>query len=369
MVNARERLLETFRFGNPDRPFRWECVAYWGEAIERWKGEGLVGHPDQYFEMDKQVSFLGFHSETNVQAGFTGTPYVPPLEAKVLSEDEKTRVVRDSNGIVRRELKTSVSMPQWLEYPVKNREDFEALKERLDPDDPRRYPEGWEKAGAKYTDRDYPISMPVCGFFGHLRNLVGPTRVSYFMYREPALIRHILKHWSYFDATVIGRVKDQIDLDCVLFWEDMCYRNGPLISPRLFEKFLLPCYRRVSSRARRLGIDTVCVDTDGNVEALLPLFVQGGVNAMVPFEVQAGNDILEIRRRYPRLVIYGGLNKLALTRDRARIDAELTKVGPMLEAGGYIPSLDHAAPPDIPFENFRYYIERIRKIEDRYASA
>lgn len=367
-MDARERLLETFRFGSPDRPFRWECVAYWGETIERWKMEGLVGHPDRYFEMDRQISPLQFHSEIKVQTGFTNTPYVPPIEAKVLSEDATTRVVRDSNGIVRRELKTGVSMPQWLEYPVKNRDDFEALKERLDPNDPRRYPQDLESARARYSSRDYPISMPVCGFFGHLRNLLGPTKVSYFMYREPALVRHILKHWCYFDETVVGRVRDQIDLDYVMCWEDMCYRNGPLISPRLFERFLLPCYRRLSSHLRRLGIDAVCVDTDGNVEALLPLFVQGGVNAMIPFEVQAGNDILEIRRRFPRLVIFGGLNKLALARGRREIDAELEKVAPMLEAGGYIPSLDHAAPPDIPFQNFRYYIQRIRKIEDRFAS-
>jgi hypothetical protein len=34
----------------------------------------------------------------------------------------------------------------------------------------------------------------------------------------------------------------------------------------------------------------------------------------------------------------------------------------MLETGGYIPTLDHEAPPDIPFEHFRYYRELVRKV-------
>jgi uroporphyrinogen decarboxylase len=90
---------------------------------------------------------------------------------------------------------------------------------------------------------------------------------------------------------------------------------------------------------------------------------------MVPFEVQAGNDIVKIREENPKLWMLGGLNKKALTRDKAMIDKELEKVPTMLEFGGYVPSLDHAAPPDIPLENFAYYIEKVREIEARYSHA
>jgi uroporphyrinogen decarboxylase len=370
-LNGRERLLETFEFGTPDRPFRWECVAFWGETVERWGNEGLVGDPNQYFEMDEQISFLGFHSKIPVHVGFTGTPYIPGFETEVLSEDETSRTIRDANGIVRREFKkgAGVSMPQWLEYPVKGREDWEALVTRLDPDEPRRFPPDWDQTRAKFEDRDYPISMGICGFFGHLRNLMGPEKVPLFMYREPALVRDILDQWTDYNRVMLGKVKEQIDPDYVIVWEDMCFKTGPLISPALFRKFLLPCYQSLTSHARKLGIENLAVDTDGNVDALLPLFIEGGINGMVPFEVLAGNDIVKIREDYPDLVMIGGLSKLALTRGTKEIDAELeSKVPFMLEQGGYIPSLDHAAPPDIPFENFSYYIKRIREMESRYSS-
>ncbi len=37
------------------------------------------------------------------------------------------------------------------------------------------------------------------------------------------------------------------------------------------------------------------------------------------------------------------------------------KVGFLIEDGGYFPSVDHSVPPDVPFENFMYYMEVLRK--------
>jgi uroporphyrinogen decarboxylase len=372
IMNGRERILESFKFRDPDRPFRWECVAFWRETKERWEKEGLKEDPNIYFEFDKQISFLGFNAEIPVNAGFTSNPYVPALETVVVSEDETQRVIRDGNGILRREFKqgAGVSMPQWLEYPVKKTEDYEDLKNRLDPLDPRRFPPDWNEYRERFEDRDFPISMGICGFFGHLRNLVGPEKVSIFMYREPDFIREALDHWTNFNKVIVGKVKEQIDPDYMIVWEDMCFKTGPLVSPSLFEEFLLPCYKDLCSHLKGIGIENIAVDTDGNVDALLPLFIEGGINGMVPFEVLAGNDILKIREENPKLWMLGGLNKKALTRDKALIDRELdSKVPQMLESGGYVPSLDHAAPPDIPLENFAYYIKRVREIEARYSRA
>lgn len=50
----------------------------------------------------------------------------------------------------------------------------------------------------------------------------------------------------------------------VTFWEDRCYRNGPLISPALFREFMLPRYKRLTSALRDAGIPLMLVDTDGN---------------------------------------------------------------------------------------------------------
>jgi len=44
------------------------------------------------------------------------------------------------------------------------------------------------------------------------------------------------------------------------------------------------------------------------------------------------------------------------------IDRELERLSPLIEEGGYTPSVDHAVPVDAPFQNYKYYIERLKKV-------
>ncbi|HON01116.1 MAG TPA: hypothetical protein PLM33_12780, partial [Acidobacteriota bacterium] len=53
-----------------------------------------------------------------------------------------------------------------------------------------------------------------------------------------------------------------------------------------------------------------------------------------------------------------GIDKRELARDHHAIQVELeAKIPPMLDQGGYIPTLDHTVPPDVPYDNFLYYLE------------
>jgi uroporphyrinogen decarboxylase len=146
----------------------------------------------------------------------------------------------------------------------------------------------------------------------------------------------------------------------------MCFKNGPLIGPGLFREFLLPRYRRLTSALRDAGVDLIMVDSDGDVRQLVPLWLEGGVTLIFPWETQMGLDIIEVRRRYPTLQMVGGLNKAVLARDRAAMDRELEKVPFMLESGRYLPAVDHFVPPDVSWDNYRYFYERLRELIWRY---
>jgi uroporphyrinogen-III decarboxylase len=43
-------------------------------------------------------------------------------------------------------------------------------------------------------------------------------------------------------------------------------------------------------------------------------------------------------------------------------------VPPMLEKGGYIPAIDHAVPPDVPLENWRYFMDMVRELGESFCS-
>ena len=260
------------------------------------------------------------------------------------------------------------SMPQFLEYPVTSLEDWRALMPRLNPDDPGRFAQDWNKVSAFYADRNFPVGLTICGAFGHPRNLLGVEALCIAYYDQPALIHEMMEHWVDFYCHLIDRIWKDVQFDFLLIWEDMAYKNGPLISPSLVLTFMLPYYRQLIAHTRNVGCDIIIVDSDGDVKLLVPVFLEAGVNAMLPFEVQSGMAVREFRKLYGNnLAIIGGLDKRVLPLGSDAIDQELKlRMLPLLADGGYIPCLDHTAPPNVSLQNFALYIQRVRTLAQAY---
>jgi len=199
--------------------------------------------------------------------------------------------------------------------------------------------------------------------FGFCRELLGPERLLYTFYDEPAMIHDMMEVSTELCLGVLDRATRMGAITAVYFWEDMSYKNGPLISPAMFRQFMAPRYKRITELARSRGIEVIFVDSDGDVSALIPLWLEAGVNGVFPMEVAAGMDVVALRRQYGRnLLMTGGIDKRALARGAAAIDAELARVVPVALEGGYIPHIDHAIPHDVPYENFRYYWRRKKQM-------
>ncbi len=373
-MTSREVFLETCLFRNPTRAYRWECIGIWEETYEKWKKQGYSAGPKfadflNYFGMDWHVGFMNFQEETGLYTGFANTPFFPGFRRRVLRKEGKTRIVRTSTGVVQRELVnlTESSMPQFLSFPVETRKDWESIKPRLDPFSKGRYPSDWSALLRRYERRDFVLGMPMIGAFGLLRNLMGPENALISFYDDPGLVAAIMAHWEWMNKGFISAVSEHLTLDYILLWEDMCFRSGPLISPDLFRRFMLPHYQEVIAHAKGRGIPVAAVDTDGRCSALIPLFLEGGVNLLFPLEVQSGMDVREVRKAHgSRLALLGGLDKRALAVGKEAIADEVnSKLPPLLEEGGYIPALDHSAPPDISLDNFGYFLDTVRAISDR----
>jgi hypothetical protein len=171
-----------------------------------------------------------------------------------------------------------------------------------------------------------------------------------------------MEHMTDIYLTVFAQVVAAVQVDVIHIWEDMCGRQGPLISPRHWEEFMGPCYRRIREFARAHGIRLISVDTDGQPELIIPPMMANGVNYLLPFEVAAGCDVNGLRCRYPGLAMMGGIDKRALAQDRAAIDRELERVRPAVGSGRYIPELDHLVPDDVSWDNYCYYARRLKEL-------
>ena len=203
-------------------------------------------------------------------------------------------------------------------------------------------------------------------FYGQLRMWMGTEKACTVFYDDPTWAHEMLDFIADFVIATLQRALDDIEADYFIWFEDYAYNAGPLVSPRIFKEFLLPRYRRVNDFLRRHGIDVIFQDSDGNPSVLFPLMLEAGINGTWPLEAAAGMDPVAVRKQYGHdLLLWGGIDKRALTKDKKAIEEELYyKLPPLLEDGGYIPTLDHLAPPDISYENWLYYLELKRKIAE-----
>jgi uroporphyrinogen decarboxylase len=183
------------------------------------------------------------------------------------------------------------------------------------------------------------------------------------MNRDPGLIADIMEFCARFQTEVLEKALREVEADWALLNEDMAYKKGPMISPRTFREYMSGPYKEICDFFREHGVDIVVVDSDGNPELLIPVWLEAGIRGVTPCEIAASVDPVKLREDYPRLIIMGGVDKRELTKDKPAIEREvLSKVPLLIKTGGYFPGIDHGVPPDIPLDNFKYFLNFTRKL-------
>ena len=343
--------------GKPvDRPPFWLFWSPWGRAWQRWEREGKPP------EITDHRSFMKPDALPHTVPVNCGP--CPRFEREILEEDEDYVTFTDTWGILRRDYKHGESMSAFLKFPVANRDDWERYKtERLDPHHPDRLAGPWREQCEQWMANECPIQLgnyPDVTFYGGVRWLLGDEECLVAFYDDPELVHDIMDHLADLYLTVFAAVVEHVRVDVIHIWEDMCGRQGPLISPAHWREFMGPCYRRIKQFAQERDIPIISVDTDGKPDDIVPPMMEAGVNYLWPMEVAAGCDVNDYRRRFPGLALMGGIDKRALAQDPDAIDAELARIWPAVLQGRYIPELDHLVPDDVSWGNYRHYAQALR---------
>ena len=382
-ISPKERFLGICRFEKSGDLYYSD--EFQDETPDQWVKQGApeqildAGFCDDYFKFTRRG-----HSLVEIKSGLAALernidfghgvvvrsgwlPLIPNFEPRIIEDDERTITYFNRIGQTARAWKAKrYGMPMYLDWPVKDRASWEEYKKRLDPNTPERWPADWD-AYVKDKNKlgeEYPIQLDVVGFIMSIREMVGTERMLYMFYDDPGLIEDMMEQILYFQTEIIKRVIKDIRPDCLFLGEDMAWRGGPLISPDMVRKFMMPRYKKMTDLLHKSGTDIIYMDSDGNVNKLIPLWLESGINYVWPLEVAAGNDAVAIRKKYGKDLIIGGtIDKRALAKDKKAIREEvMSKVPFLLEQGGYFPSVDHLVPPDVTFENYCYYINLMREV-------
>ena len=334
-------------------------------CLERWKEQGMPQDvpKEELFDYDPP----GHHSIGEL--GWCEAAFAPGFEKKILEERGDHEIVQDRAGrsVLCFKGRRSGFMPEYLDHAVSGKRTWEEnVKWRLDPATESRYADIEERMAAARHEaaRGLMISQRLIGGYMYLRSLIGPADLLYMFYDNPALIHDCMQTWLDLADAVIARHQQYVTLDELFLAEDICYNNGPLISPDMMRTFLFPYYKQLITNVRARQIDRtrhmyLQIDTDGYANPTIPLYRELGMDVMSPFEVAAGCDVVAIGREYPDLALFGGIDKRVLAQSNAAIDREVERILPVMRArGGYIPTSDHGVPEEVPYKNYLHYRKR-----------
>lgn len=387
-MNNRERVQAILHYQDYDR-LPIVHFGYWHETLLKWAAEGHItqeeaeswadGNPTDATIAEK----LGF--DFNWYTCFApDTRLRPAFERQVVAEfPDGSRHVRDEEGVVVLEKDDAGSIPKEIEHLLKDRTSWESLYlPKLQFEMTRithayvnadremvRFDQGGE-AYLKAGQWENPYGFHAGSLFGVIRNWLGIVGLSYLMVDDPKLFDEIIETTADLCVTctevtlaTLCQNGEPAPFDFGHFWEDISFKSGPLISPRVFRKKVGAHYRRITDLLARYGIDIVSLDSDGKVDQLIPVWLDNGVNTMFPIEVGTwGSSIGPWREEYGReLRGVGGMNKVVFSRDRAAVDAEIERLKPLVALGGYIPCPDHRLAPDAKWENVQAYCDKMRE--------
>lgn len=369
-MGLREDTLAILRYQNY-RQFPIVHFGFWDETITCWRQEKHIPTDldEQLYDngpLDQSVAgLLGFDFNWSPSvSGHIGL--MPALETKVLEVLDNGQVKSmDGNGAIVLTKPGIVSIPTEIGHLLTDRGSWEAyFLPRLRMSE-KRIPEETLAALQTTEGRTRPVGLHCGSLFGTIRNWLGLEGSAYLLIDDEDLFDEIIDTYAELQLTVVRTLLERgAKPDYGHFWEDICCKSGPLISPAAFAEKVGPWYRRFTDLLAAYGVDLVSLDCDGVIDKLLPIWLDNGVNTMFPIEVGVWDaSIGPWRSQYGKsLRGVGGMNKNVFAQDYAAIDREIERLLPLVDLGGYIPCPDHRIPPSAKWENVQYYCDRLRTV-------
>ncbi len=358
-MNNRELFNAIMHYGDFDRMpvFHWSV---WQETYKRWKKEGIPDVPGQAHDITV-TDFLGakpIHACAPVDVSL-----FPPFQEETMEETDEHRIFRQGDGVIAQHWKNKSGIPHFIDFTLKGpdwEKGWAEYKKRLQPD-LKRIPKNFDEQIEKASKADVPVFASTGSMIGWIRNWVGVEGLAYLAYDNRDLLREMVDTITDLVLWGLDQVLPKMKVDLGWGWEDICFRTGPLLSPDIFHEVVTPNYRRIADKLLQHGCDLYLVDCDGFIEPLMPFWLEGGVNVMFPLEIGVWNaDPVRLRKKFGKeLKIFGGINKVEITKGRAAIDAEIERRIPLMKEGGFVPLPDHGIIPETSLEDYMYYLKRL----------
>ena len=316
-MNNRERTMNILHFKAADR-LPAVHFGYWKELLVEWAEAGKISKELAAAVRDGNAAdreldqIIGWDFDWATTKGSKNGLF-PPFERKVLETfPDGTQRVQTGSGVIERVKPGIVSIPSEDDYLLKDREAFETLflpKMQFTPD---RVDYKYYETFNETRPQDIPVGIGAGSVLGRIRDMTTVMGMSYLLYDEDEeLFADIVDAFAEMQYKCIEAVlKTGAKFDFAHYWEDICFKSGPLLSPEKFDELTAKHYKKRNDLFHSYGIDVISLDCDGVTEKLLPTWVENGVNTMFPIEIGVWGDQFEpARKKFGQRVLgVGGMD-------------------------------------------------------------
>ena len=347
-MTSRERITRALRREPIDRVPLAE-VSIWPETVQRWRQEGMPEDADPLDYLDMEMRFVS--SDCSLLR-----PH------RVLEDHEEWRISESSFGVIQKEWKSKTGVPEPLEYPVRDWESWEAVKDEV-----QAKPERVADSAKESADRYHKHGRFVC-FWGsepayYCNRLMGFENFALAWIEAPDLLTNIMDTYlqQWFDMYEIAEAQG-VDADAMWTSGDLGFRNGPLMSPRHYVELVKPQHKKMCDFFRAKG-KPVIWHCCGDARTFVPHLGDEGIVALNPLEARAGNDVRELAPLYGEDVVFiGNIPAEILSGTKEQIEEEIASKVPVAKKNsGYMFSSDHSVPHTVSLENYTFAIEMAKK--------
>lgn len=350
-MTGRQRFNNQMHYRPVDRCFNME-FGYWNENFEKWdefKKNNITNNKeaDIFFNFDEIKEITG------------SVWMLPPFEdGKVISETADKKIIINADGLIAEIPKDEHgTIPHYIKPSVVTPDDWKECKKRFSREDPARKIDIEKYKTMHPEDRTYPLGVNCGSMIGRIRDMLTFEGLAYAIYDYPDMLEDMVETACLLVEDFLDQVLPHFEFDFASGWEDICFKNGPIVSVDFFKKIVVPRYKRINKKLKEHNIDIWYIDCDGDVRPILKDFMEGGVNCLFPYEVNGCTHPANLLKEYGKeLRIMGGVDKIKLIEGPPAIKKYLESLAPLVERGGFIPFCDHRCPPDVKYENYIYYL-------------
>lgn len=175
-------------------------------------------------------------------------------------------------------------------------------------------------------------------------------------------LRRLIRFYTDFFNLVVEAIADA-GIPGLILPDDLAYRSGPMLNPKMLEELYGEAYRSVTDTAHRLGMKVI-IHSCGNVLDLLNWFADCGFDGVHALEPTAGVTLREAKRiAGDRLCLVGNVDVTRTLVDASREEV-FEEVRLSIEdagaGGGYMvaPTNSH---PGISVRHLRWMLEAVRE--------